>query len=165
MAEDLGIKFIILGFIAVIVGLALFSSNFQSDIGKMTTTYTATNTSFTMPAAAATAELTPCGQKIVSGLVIVNSSNATQIVTSSNYTTSQSAGRDGYLAAQITTDSNAKFAGLGVNVSCVYEQKGYVSDSGTRAIVPIIAIMMALLIVVAAIPPLRDKFFDFIKGV
>lgn len=147
---------IVVAFIAVVVGLS-FWSLMGSNIGQMTKTSTSTNALFTMGTGVAK-ELTPCGQKVLT-ISLVNNSDSVAIQTG-NYTTSVAAGSDGYLAAFIKNNT-AQFGGQIVNVTCTYEPKGYISDGGSRAVVTLIAVMMAILIMVSAMPDLRKQVIDF----
>lgn len=160
---QIGFGFVVTAAVAILVGLALYTGTFSENIGTMTQTQTARNVTMTLPAVGATSELTMCGQKVITSLGVYNAT-AVAAVPTTNYTISQSAGTDGYLAAKITTASQSAYAGRSVNVSCTYEPKGYVADGAGRGIVALIAIAAALLIVIAALPPVKDKFFDFIRS-
>lgn len=162
MTENTGFVFVVMAAVAILIGLA-FLPSISPEIGKMTQTYTSLNTTITLPAVTATSEIPSCGQRVVTNLGVVNSSSGVA-VPATNYTVSQSTGTDGYLAAKITTASQSAYAGRSVNVSCVYEPKGYVSESGGRAIVGLIAIAFGLLILVAALPNVRGFIGDLIKG-
>ena len=157
-----GFVFVVMAAVGILIGLA-FLPSISPEIGKMTQTFTSINVTMTMPAASSTSELTMCGQEARS-YVLTNATNPAGVVPTTNYTVSSSAGSDGYLAAKITTASQSAFAGRSVNVTCTYEPKGYIDDSGSRAIVALVAIAFALLIVVAAIPNLRDKLFDAVRS-
>ena len=158
---QIGFGFIIMAAVAILVGLALYTGTFSQNIGSMTNLDNAYNVTMTLPASNITSELSMCGQK-VNTITVTNATGGT-VVTASNYTTSQSIGADGYLAAKITPSTASRYASTSVNVSCNYEPDGYIAESGGRAVVGLIAIFMALLILVAALPNLKDKFFDFIK--
>ena len=152
---------IIISVVAILVGLALYTGTFAENIGKMTKTSTSVNRTMTLPAVTATSELTMCGQKALSYTL----TNATGggVVPTSNYTVTQSTGTDGYLAAKVTTASQSAFASKSVNVTCTYEPKGYIAESSGRGIVALIAIFMALLIVIAAMPNVRNGVLDFFR--
>ena len=152
-----GFGAIVMAAVAILIGLA-FWGQFAGNIGQMTKTSAAVNVSMTLPADGATSELTMCGQKALT-IAIINQSDRV-VVPTSNYTTSQSPGTDGYLAAKVTTTSSLLFAGKAVNVSCTYEPKGYIAESGSRGIVVVISIFMALLILVAAMPNVREFIVD-----
>lgn len=161
MDNSTGIGMIVVATIAVLIGLAFWPA-LSPNIGQMTQTYSIVNQTMTLPAVTATSELTMCGQRATS-ITITNATGGATVPTT-NYTVSQSPGTDGYLAAKVTTASQSYYAGKSVNVSCAYEPKGYISEGGSRGIVALIAVFMAMLIAVAAMPNVRDKFFDFLKG-
>lgn len=155
---QIGLGAIILSTIAILVGLALYSGSLATSIGVLTQTASATNSTVAMPAAGSSVELTACGQKVLTG-VVVNTTGPT--IPATNYSFTQAAGTDGYLSAYLTGAAGL-YGGETVNVSCTsYEPKGYVADGGSRAIIALIAIFMALLIVVAAIPQARNGVLDF----
>jgi hypothetical protein len=127
----------------------------------MTKLYDATNVTMTLPANSVAAELTMCGQKANS--IIVTNATGGAVVPTTNYSTSQSVGNDGYLAAKITP-SGSTYASRSVNISCNYEQKGYIPEAGGRGIISLVAVFAVLLIIVAALPDLRNGVIDFVKG-
>jgi hypothetical protein len=155
---------IIIAFVAIVIGLAFFNGTFAQSIGTMTKTNSLTNTSFTMPDTGVTSELSICGQKVIS-IALNNATNGTySAVPSNNYTTSQRASTtDGYLVSTLTTTVSV-YSNQTVNVTCDYQPRGYISDSGSRGIVSLIAVFMALLIMIAAMPNLRNGVMDFVKG-
>lgn len=159
MENNGGFVFIVIAAVAILIGLAFWPS-IGPNIGAMTRTSSSANVTITMPADGATSELTMCGQRSTA-IAIINRTTGS-VVPTTNYTVTQSIGTDGYLAAKLTTTSS-KYAGVAVNVSCDYEPKGYISEGGSRAMVGLIAIAMALLILVAAIPNIRNGVLDFIK--
>lgn len=159
---QIGFGFVIMAAVAILIGLAFYTTTFSDSIGLMTKTYTSNNVTVTMGAENASVEIPQCGQRSLS-TIVVNRSNTTDIITTANYTITTAAGTDGYLITKIQTPRYGKYAGYAVNVTCNYEPRGYISDGGSRAIVGLIAIFMALLILVAAIPDLRDKMFEFIR--
>lgn len=144
--------------VAILIGLAFWPS-VSPNIGAMTKTFDAVNTTMVFPADGATSELTMCGQE-VNTIVVENTTNT---VPTTNYTITSSAGTDGYLAAKIT-GAAGPFGGTSVNITCNYDPKGYITEGGSRGIVTIIAIFLALLIVVAALPNLRNGVVDFFKS-
>lgn len=157
-----GFVFIILAAVAILVGLALYNSDaFAGNIGKMTQISTAANVSFTLPANNTVADLTPCGQKNTS-VVVIYSPDGGSILPAANYSVTQEAGTDGFLAARIKLlNVNTTWASHPANVSCSYQPKGYIDDGGSRAIVGLIAIFMALLIMISAMPNVREGIADF----
>jgi len=154
---------IIIAAILIFVGLAMmFSGSVPQSIGDMTKTGTNNNKTMNMPGQGATAEITTCGQKALT-YTITNATGG-EIVPTTNYTISQSAGTDGYLAAKVTTGTTSNYANRSVNVSCTYEPKGYVVEGGSRAIVGLVAIFAAMLILVAALPDIKNGILDLVRG-
>ena len=151
--EDKYIAGIMIATIAILVGLA-FWQPMASNIGTMTQTASSRNVSFTMPAVGVTKELTMCGQKALT-YSIINATDAIAIPTT-NYTITSSASSDGFLIAKITGTNGANFFGLTANMTCTYEPRGYIDNGGSRAMVSLIGIAMALLIMIAAVPDLRE---------
>ena len=151
---------IIVGFIAVIIGITFYASDAVSgNIGLMTKTTSVNNKTVTLPAVSTVGELSTCGQRVLS-IAITNSSGG-ELLTSSNYTTGQKVSTsDGYLVSTITPTATSLYGGQSVNVTCTYEPRGYVNDSGSRGIINIIAIFMVILIIVSASPDLRE----WVKG-
>lgn len=160
---QVGFGFIITAAVVILIGLALYSGTFAQNIGTMTKTTSVTNATMTMPAASATADMTPCGQRAIT-YVLNNASWGNETIPTTNYTVTQGTGSDGYRAARITTTANSVYASQSVKVTCTYEPKGYIAESSSRGIVGLIAIFMAILILVAALPPVKDKLFDFIRS-
>ena len=156
---QIGFMAIVIAAVAILIGLA-FWANFAGNIGQMTKTSSSTNVSFTMPANGSTSDLTPCYQK---ALTYELYNGTTAAVPTTNYTITQAAGTDGYLAARIR-NNDAAWNSKAVNVTCTYEPFGYIPEGGSRGIVTLIAIFMALLIVVAALPDVRNGILDFFKG-
>ena len=157
-AQIQGVGMLVIAAVAVIVGLVLFQAAAQK-VGDSTNTYQATNASFTMPANGTTADLTPCGQGNTSAVVIMNAStNVT--VTAGNYTISKGIGSDGYINSRIYYNGvgNNYYGGYAVNVTCTYEPKGYINDTGGRAIAGIIILLSAIAIAVVLLPLLRQDY-------
>jgi len=157
---QVNIGWLVVAFIAVSIGLALFVSNIAPDIGRMTKTFTTTNQAgFTFPASTSAVELTPCGQKALT----ISLTNYTDgyAISSGNYTTSQAAGSDGYLSAFIKNVSG-QFSGKQVNVTCTYEPRGYIDSGASRSVVALISILFALMIMVSVIPDLRNGLLEAI---
>lgn len=157
--EDKYIAGIIVAALAVFIGLALWPA-MSSNIGTMTQTQTVRNHSITFPAAGATVEL--LGQDIVTDLGIYNRTDGT-LVPTNNYTITSEIGTNGLIKTTLTGEGG-HFSGVLVNASYTYQPEGYARDSGSRAIIVIVAIMMALLIAVSASPNLRDWIGDLVRG-
>lgn len=156
-----GFGFIIMAAVAILIGLAFWTGTFSENIGTLTQTRESGNVTFTLPANGESTQLTFCEQAVESIIVTNATSGAT--VPSTNYTISQSTGSDGYLAAFITTTTSA-YAGGSVNGSCEYQPYGYIDNGGSRAITSLIAVFMAILIMVAALPDARNFVVDWIRG-
>lgn len=160
--EDKYINGIIIATIAILVGLA-FWSTIGSSVGTLTAIQTSTNASFTFPGNGTTTDLTTCGQLNTSAVVIFNTTNGTAgfqnlIVPVSNYTITQAAGADGFLSTRIAYNGGGvdRFGGFADNVTCTYQPRGYIAEGGSRSVVLLIPIFFALLIAIAAIPDLRE---------
>lgn len=160
MEKGVTIGFVVMAAVAVLVGLALYSGNFQDNIGTLTQTAQSGNVTITMPEDGVTLELTSCQQKAVT--YIVTNATGGETVPASNYTIDQAIQSDGYLGAQITGVAG-EYNSSAVNVSCTYERDGYIDNAGSRGIVGLIAIFMAFLIALAAMPNVREWFTSFGK--
>ncbi|UCD20938.1 MAG: hypothetical protein JSW08_00100 [archaeon] len=160
--EDKYIVGIVIAAVAVLVGLALWPA-FAGNVGTMTQTSSSANVSYTLPANGSTADLTPCYQDNTSAVVIYSDAGD-YVLPSANYSVAQAAGTDGFLHARITLiNINSTYAETAMNVSCSYEPLGYIEDSGSRGIVALIAIFMALLIAFAAFPNFRESVLNVFK--
>ncbi len=166
---------LILVAVAIILG-ASFLTPIAQYVGTATNTGQATNVSFTMPANGSTTDLTPCGQKNTSAVVIYNYTNDSDAtlpanpavrLTGNNATISQAqSSTTGYLHSQVTTFGNAVnyFGNAKVNVTCTFEPEGYITDSGGRAIASLVIVLFALgIAVIAIVPSLRSKIMDLVK--
>jgi len=151
--ENKYITAIIIAAVTILMGLALWPA-MAGNIGTMTRTGTSTNVAFAIGTGTAAKTLTPCYQKAMTTSLEYGNASGGAIATG-NYTITQNTGTDGYLEAKITL-TNTSSLGATVNVTCTYEPKGYVESGGGRAIVGLIAIFMALLIMLAAVPDLRE---------
>jgi len=148
---------ILIAFIAISIGLALYTGSFSDSIGQMTKTFDTRNVTVTFPNNGTVLELSACGQKVISGTII--NSTSLVVVPTTNYSFSQRPSTtDGYLVATLnaTLAGHSGYSGKTVNVSCNYQPRGYIEDAGSRGIVVLIAIFMALLIAVSASPDLRE---------
>ena len=128
-------------FVSVIIGLALFNGGITSNVGASTQTVTYTNQTITFQAAGSTVTL---NGKLSSNVVVINQTSGT-VVPSSNYTILNNVIVNGALASQLQA-ANGYFNGVGVNISYVSQPLGYIPDSGSRSIAGIIIIMAALAI-------------------
>lgn len=169
--EEKYIKGIIFATIAILVGLA-FWTILGDSVGTLANIQTTTNASFTMPANGSTKDLTPCGQLNTTAIKVYNQTNGTggssayPFVTATNYSVTQATGNDGFLSARIKCTAGAVdyFCGHNVNVTCSYQPKGYITDSAGRGIALMIPIFAALLIMIAAIPDLREWVINKVGG-
>ena|SRR3990167_4859767 len=161
--EDKYIKGIIIATIAILVGLA-FWSTVGGSVSTLTQTQTSTNASFTLPANGTTADLLQCGQLNTTSVVIFNATNGTagfqnHIIPATNYTITQAAGSDGFLSTRIvlsTLQPAQGYYGQSSNVTCGYQPRGYITEGGGRTVTTLIPLFLAILIAFAAIPDLRD---------
>ncbi len=139
---------IILMAVMIIVSLAFIPSIFSSQ-ATLTQTQNSGNVTFTLPANAASSQLTMCGQKAVS-IAVTNITDGVT-VPATNYTTSSVVSTtQGVLVAQITTTASS-YASLPVNVSCNFEPMGYIEDTGGRAIAGIIGLFSVLAILAGCV--------------
>jgi hypothetical protein len=148
---------VILGvFIVVIIGLAFFQGAIAPAVGGLTNTVTASNITFTAPAAAGTTTL--LGQAASS--VVVTNATGGETVPATNYTISNYQVVNGDLRA-VYTQNAGPYASKSLNISYVYEPTGYPRDTGSRAVIQLVLIMAALMIAVVAIKGAYDNgFFD-----
>lgn len=141
--------------ITVIVGAVMLQGSAQN-VGNVVNTYTSANVSFTLGANASTSDLTVCGQKNTSAVVIYVPTGdivfTHGVGTAGNYTVVQGTHSDGYPGPRIYISGlNATWAGAAVNVSCTYQPDGYTEDAGARGMTNLIIIMTALAIAVVGI--------------
>lgn len=166
--ENKYITTIIIGFIAVIIGLA-FWGLLGNNIGTLAVIQTSANQTFTLPANNTITDLIPCGQQNTSNVVIYTPDGKLVFthgaLPSGNYTAIHQAGSDGYLSTRINvTNMNSTWASQAVNVSCSYEPRGYINEGGGRAVALIIPILFALAIAFAASPDMREWFKGLAGG-
>lgn len=154
---------IIVGFLAVLVGLS-FWTLLGDNVGTLANLQTTANGSFTVPAQNAVADVVACGQQNTSAVLVFNATGDVEYP-AANYTVAQgTSATDGYLVTQINftgTFAGEDHAGTTATIDCTYQPRGYVTEGGTRAIVVLIPIFMALAIAFAASPDLRE----WLKGV
>jgi len=148
-------------FIGIIVSLALLAGTFEP-IGNMLNIKTITNDPITTAAVNASTTLT--GRENTTAITVINASNASQDWTANFDVTTRNTG--GALAILLTTSQAAGDAGQNLtaaNVTYSYKPQGYNDSSGSRGIIGIILIFLALAIAVSVIPGFRDSLDD-IKG-
>ena len=148
-------------FIGIIVALALFGGTFEP-IGNMLNIKTITGETVTTAAVNQSIILT--GRENTTVITVINASNSSQDWTANfDVTTKNSAGS---LAILLTTSQVAGDAGQNLtnaNVTYSYKPQGYNDSSGSRGIIGIILIFLALAIAVSVIPGFKDSL-DIMKG-
>lgn len=147
-------QMVILGvFVAVLIGLALILPVF-SFVGQSTNLVIITNQTLTLGAVDAAVNLEG---RAVSGFEAYNSTGGA-VIADTNYTTSNDQVVNGELTAIVTTDTGAQYAGAPVNLTYTSTPAAYPASGGTRAVIGLVAIFAALMIVVVAIPDMRELF-------
>ncbi len=158
--EQLG--FILIAFVAIIVGVVLFQVVAQQ-VGGVTSTVTTKNVSFGSAAVEGTAVYFDF--RAFSGVQIYNATGDLE-VPSTNYTVANNVinPTTGALSVSITPTSflNVTNAGEGVwTVDATAQPTTYIPDSGSRAITQLIVIFFALAVMVAALEPtIRMKILE-----
>lgn len=143
-----GLGVIIGTFLAVIVGLTIFSGSIIPTIGETTTLANINNHSFTTPAVNATVNLPG---KTASEVYIINGTGSeSAAIGAGNYTITDNVVVNGELTATYQTLDNG-MVGQIVNLSYVAQPTNYIADSGARSLTGLIAVFSALAILVAAI--------------
>jgi hypothetical protein len=156
MSKDIsGVGPIIIAAVAIIAALALIPTIFQA-VGNTTLTRTVSNELHTF------GPVTVLQGQAVSNVVVTNTTDGAE-VPASNYTIVNYDVNNGVLRSYLVNKSGI-FGGNSVNVSYTYEPLGYAKESGTRAIIPLIAIFAALAVaVLALIPAFRREVMDLIQ--
>lgn len=157
--EDKGFQFIVIAAVAVLIGLA-FWSTIGGSIGTLARLQQTNNVSFATPTGATWFDVIPCGQLNTTNVRVFNRTGDVEIsATSYNIRQSVSA-TDGYLITQIRNISifstGAQAASTTLNITCEYQPRGYIAESGGRNIALLIPIFFAILIAFAAMPDLRE---------
>ncbi len=147
---QLGIGTFINIFIVVVVGLALFLATAQQ-VGPITSTTTAVNTSFTAPAISSIIDLT--GQEILNTPIVINASDDLLTVTT-DYVIDEGISTTSGLKSIRYTAASADGASQTVKVSYDYGVDGYIDDSGGRSLASLILIFFALAIAVVMLSPI-----------
>jgi hypothetical protein len=150
---------IVIAGICIILGAGLLPT-IGTYTGQMINSNTLTNGSFNVGSTVGgITDLT--GQDLLSTPVVVNGSGYV-ISQGGNYTITEGVSTStGNKVIRYTKLSN--FINGTVKVTYNYGGDGYVEDSGTRAIIPLIIVFFALLIMaVAIIPVFRQGFLDVI---
>jgi len=156
--KEMGV--IIMIFVVALVGVVLFQVVAQ-EAGKTTTIGALDNVSIAAPANGGAYYFT--SYKVLTDVVITNETDGAAI-SSGNYTITDNVVYNGALTARLVVDAT-DFQSVNWRVTAVAEPLEYISESGTRAIVPLIAIFFALAIVVIVLSStLRDGLLDMVKG-
>lgn len=142
IAPQIGLVIVI--FIGVIVALIMIQA-IAPTIGQTTTQGTMVNQTVTLGASGASVYVK--GIQYFSGTVM----NGTTTVSASNYTITNYNVDSGELAVKITSTTGSLWASQKVNLSGTYEQVGYATDSGSRAIINLILIFAAIGVVAIVI--------------
>jgi hypothetical protein len=158
---QIGLGMFLIAFIGIIVAVTLFQTVAQ-DVGKVTSTYTATAAQYTPAAAESSVDLT--GQELVTLTAVVNDSGDYDC--ESNFTIAEGVsprtGTKRVIMTSVATYSSA-FCGK-VNVTYTYAPEGYIDNSAGRSIALLIPILAALAImVIALVPSLRSGVMDMLK--
>lgn len=158
-AESFGmIGLMFVGFVAIIVGLALLNS-IASNAASVSHTNTFTNTSYTAPASGAYSDVTGC-QELIGSYTIINASTDGTTIDTNNISMLERVGTDGYKTVSILT-SDARWNSRGINATFVCGSDGYVEDSGARGVVTLIVLFMALAIAaVGLIIVIKNGYID-----
>jgi len=151
----------ILLFVGIIVALAIFSA-FPASVAQITQTSNVVNQSVTAPAAGSTSTI--LSGQAVSNVIVINASSG-NVIPASNYTITNYVVSNGVVVNTFTSNTGLLgFQSRAINVSYTMEPFGYATDSGTRAIIPLILVFAALAIAVFVIvPSLRDGIVNFIS--
>jgi len=135
-------------FIAVIVGLVLFTS-ISTLVGEKTVTVETVNQSVTLAAANVTNILN--GQAVVGGTITMVNATGNETVAAAQYSVGSNQVVNGVLESTVTM-IEADYASTPVLITYTYEPDGYMSGS-SRSIALLIPIFAALAILVAALSP------------
>jgi len=151
---------ILLTFVIVIVGIALFIASAQQ-VGDVTNTINVVNESVSSTNGTSLALLPLLQGKFVTDFVALNGSNDV-LISSGNYTILQNQVINGVETALINV--TASQAGLQLqnwNVSYTSQPTTYITNSGGRALANIIVVFFALAIaIVTLFPTLRNKVLE-----
>lgn len=144
--------------ISIIVGVALLSGGgVSSGVGELTQTYTLANQTLTA-ASVAGGNITLAGRELVGSIIVINTTGG-QVVTS-NFTTFNNKLVNGERVLQLQVNG-APHLGQPVSASYTYEGKGYVDESGTRALTSLILVFAALAVaLIAFIPVFQSGILD-----
>lgn len=146
---QVGVGALVIGFIAIITALAIYTGGVTPQIGTLTQTQINVNKTITAPAAGSSMFID--GQINNTVVLITNSTNVSFILPQTNYTITQDTSQ-GVIKLKLTMLTGVpNLAGKSINISYGYEPEGYVSDGGSRSVVFIIPLLAVLGIVAIAI--------------
>lgn len=148
---------LILAAVAIIIGTVVFSGAVAPSVGTMTQTSNAVNVTYTMPAAGSYVDL--AGQEYISGIIVTNATGGATVPTT-NYTIVEMNSPTTGVKTVRMLSNGGNYSSRSVNVSYVYGAAGYIDDSGSRAVVNMIPIMVALAILVGAFMAIKLDLFD-----
>lgn len=139
--------------VLLIVGVIIFQVAAQN-VGESTNTVSMVNETYTAGANGESFYITD--YRALSDVVVHNESGG-EVIAEGNYTVTNNVVYNGNLAVKFTVD-DAEYESMDWNVSATAQPLTYVADSGGRAVVSLIPIMLALLLVVVAMyPVIKDK--------
>lgn len=139
---------IIITFVAIIVGLALFNGGITSNVAS--TTETITISQQTLTAGAVNVSINLNGRAVEGTPVVINSTNGSDVATS-NFTFANNQIVNGVLTSTMTTIDGAIHASQPVNLTYTYQPDGYIDSAGGRSLASLIVIFAALAIAVVSI--------------
>lgn len=145
---------ILIGFIAVIVALALFLSSAQL-VGDTSSTGSLDEAQYTMPADSVTIDLV--GQELLSTPTLTNMSNGSQTVDTTNYTLEERVSTVDGLKRITLTAAAGPYVSQAINVSYDYGSEGYIEDSGARSIAALITLFAALAVGIIFLAPVMKE--------
>lgn len=146
---------LLIAFVAIVVGVALFQSSAQN-VGSVTNTNTI-NSSKTLAVLGSSIYVTEC--RAISSVALVNVTGG-QTVAASNYTVTNNAlDTTGSLSTKITTN-DGRWNNTAVYVQGTCQPPTYDDSTGGRSMATLIVIFFAMTIgMVALYPVLKEKYF------
>lgn len=151
-AQAMGVGLMILTAVGLIVGLVLYSGGIAPNLGTSLNTVDLKNVSYTS-AAAANTSINIDGQVVQGDIIVLNASDF-DITDVANFTVSNNQVVNGVLTATLeTTDDTvaSSYEDVEVKLSYTSEPDGYVTSSGSRSIIQLIAIFAIIALIVHAL--------------
>jgi len=148
---QIGIGSTLVVFIAILVGLTLFLTIAQTTGSATTSVDRAITVQTTVGANGARVDLV--GQDLLSTPVVINGSTT---LLAGNYTIDEIVSETTGVKTISYLVDDAEFASETLNISYTYGPDGYVNNSGSRAMVGIIAIFFALAVAMIAMKPVLE---------